>query len=81
MRLFSAFIGALLLAVPAVAQPFLFPLERQRPAEAPPPPPSPVPIAPPQAGVSPDSRVPAQATPPEASGKDNAENPPRLPTR
>lgn len=88
LRLSLAAIGILLLPIsladPAVAQPFIFPLERQPPAETPPPQPSPVPVAPPQAAPSPDHRaqpVTPAASPNAATGEANGGNAPSTPTR
>jgi hypothetical protein len=47
MTLRRALLAAMLLATPAVAQPFIIPLNKQNPPE-PAPNPSPVPVAPPQ---------------------------------
>lgn len=58
MKLLVAILPVLL-ALPAVAQPIIIPLEPQPQAEPPPPPPSPVPVAPPQAEASPASTPPA----------------------
>lgn len=58
----SLCICAFALATSAVAQPFVIPLEPQRPPPTPPPQPSPVPVAPPQANAPADdgsSRQPA----------------------
>ncbi len=63
---------ATLLAVPAAAQPFIIPLQKQRPAEAPPPPPSPVPVAPPQ--VEGSAATPAESAS-EAPSPGNAPAP------
>ncbi len=61
--------GALLAAAPAMAQPIIIPLGKQRPAD-PQPQPSPVPIAPPQAGATPGSEP--QAAPNSAPDRSSA---------
>ena len=67
MKLPIASLAALLMAVPAAAQPFILELEK-KPAEAPPPPPSPVPVAPPQAEAAPGAKPRVDAPETEADG-------------
>lgn len=50
-------------ALPAAAQPFLVPLNRDQ-GEPPPPPPSPVPVAPPQVAPGPGGAEAPRGTPP-----------------
>ena len=60
MRL-SLCLAMLLLAAPAWAQPFIFPLQKQRQTTPPPPPPpSEVPVAPPSAPVASDQKISTQ---------------------
>lgn len=63
MKSLLAALALMLLALPAAAQPFIIPLEKQQPTEAAPPPPSPVPVAPPQVDGSADAPAPAGAAP------------------
>ena len=67
MKLLIAILPALL-AMPAIAQPIILPLQPQRQVDPPPPPPSPVPVAPPQAEASPLPPTPANG----AGGSDDA---------
>ncbi len=79
-------LGAVLPALPAVAQPFILPLQQPRSSEASPPAPSPTPVAPPQADAqpSPQAGAPAEADaqpsdPANSSEAANGANPPRAP--
>ncbi len=71
MRFGCALLGIALLAVPAVAQPFIIPLQRQPQSEAPPPTPSPTPVAPPQAGMAQSGRQTDGTS--RAEARDNAQ--------
>jgi predicted lipid-binding transport protein (Tim44 family) len=84
MRLVIAILGAVLLALPAAAQPFILPLKPQQPAEATPQP-SPAPVAPPQSGSQAagssqsDGQPVGTANSSQASGNTPDETAPRAP--
>ena len=91
MRYSPATLSIMLLAAPAAAQPFILPLQPQRPSEAPAPAPSPAPVAPPQSDSVANSQVgePGQAearhndaaNSSQGSGETRSENGPQAPGR
>lgn len=75
MRLAYPVLLAVLIALPAAAQPIIIPLTPQRSDPPPPPAPSPVPVAPPQADpmVAPDTGARSPAPPAEDQAPPPAE--------